>query len=59
MNDGLTPTVIGNTGWGKTQSRTVYDIDNICPTLCAGMDHGNTIPYIIVENDTICCDEEE
>lgn len=38
---------IGNISDGKTQSRTVYMADGICPTLCSGMDHGNTIPYVI------------
>ena len=37
---------IGNVGGGKTQSRTVYSADGLCPKLCSGMDHGNTIPYI-------------
>lgn len=38
---------IGNTGNGKSQSRTVYSVDGICPTLVSGMDKGNTIPYIV------------
>ena len=34
--------------WGGcTQSRTVYHADGISPTLQAGMDHGNTVPYIV------------
>lgn len=37
----------GNFSEKKTQSRTVYDSNGISPTLCAGMDHGNTMPYII------------
>ena len=39
--------MIGHVGEGKTQSRTVYDTEGISPTLCSGMDHGNTIPYVI------------
>ena len=38
---------VGNISDGKTQSRTVYMADGLCPTLCSGMDHGNTIPYVI------------
>lgn len=38
---------LGNVAGGKTQSRTVYSSDGISPTLMAGMDHGNTIPYVI------------
>lgn len=38
---------IGNVGGGNTQSRTVYLIEGISPTLCSGMSHGNTIPYIL------------
>ena len=30
----------------KTQSRTVYGKEGVSPTLCAGMDHGNTMPFI-------------
>ena len=30
----------------KTQSRTVYGTSGLSPTLCAGMDHGNTMPYV-------------
>lgn len=41
---------IGNISGGKTQSRTVYLTDGICPTLTAGMTYGNTVPYIIVED---------
>ena len=36
----------GNIAGKETQSRTVYSIDGVSPTLCAGMDHGNTMPYI-------------
>ena len=36
----------GNIAGKETQSRTVYSIDGVRPTLCAGMDHGNTMPYI-------------
>lgn len=38
---------VGNLSDAKTQSRTVYDADGISPTLCSGMDHGNTMPHII------------
>lgn len=38
---------IGNFSEKKTQSRTVYDSSGISPTLCAGMDHGNTMPYTV------------
>jgi DNA (cytosine-5)-methyltransferase 1 len=37
---------IGGLSDTKTQSRTVYDVDGVSPTLCSGMDHGNTMPYI-------------
>lgn len=37
---------IGNLSETKTQSRTVYDSGGISPTLCSGMDHGNTMPHI-------------
>lgn len=37
---------IGNLTDAKTQSRTVYDADGVSPTLCSGMDHGNTMPHI-------------
>ena len=40
---------VGNVSGGITQSRTVYLDDGISPTLTAGMTHGNTIPYIVVE----------
>ena len=36
----------GNLSDTKTQSRTVYDSAGISPTLCSGMDHGNTMPHI-------------
>ena len=39
---------LGNTGSGKSQSRTVYSVTGVCPTLVHGMDKGNTIPYIVV-----------
>ncbi len=39
---------LGNTGNGKSQSRTVYSVTGVCPTLVHGMDKGNTIPYIVV-----------
>lgn len=37
---------IGGLSEAKTQSRSVYDVDGVSPTLCSGMDHGNTMPYI-------------
>jgi hypothetical protein len=39
--------LVGNSGGGTTQSRSVYLIDGLAPTLSAGMTHGNTIPYIV------------
>ena len=44
---------VGNTAGEniKTQGRSTYLIDGVCPSLCAGMTHGNTMPYIIVENN--------
>ena len=42
---------LGNIGNGKTQSRTVYSIAGVCPTLIHGMDKGNTIPYIVVRSN--------
>lgn len=38
---------IGNLSDTKTQSRTVYKSEGISPTLCSGMDHGNTMPHIL------------
>ena len=38
---------VGNIGGGQTQSRTVYMPQGLSPTLCSGMEHGNTIPYIV------------
>ena len=39
---------VGNLGGGHTQSRTVYLIDGLSPTLCSSMgETGNTIPYIV------------
>jgi hypothetical protein len=32
---------------GTTQSRSVYLVEGLSPTLAAGMTHGNTIPYIV------------
>lgn len=40
---------LGNISGLKTQSRAVYDVKGICPTLTSGMSHGNTVPYIIAE----------
>jgi DNA (cytosine-5)-methyltransferase 1 len=37
---------VGNLSDTKTQSRTVYDSEGLSPTLCSGMDHGNTMPHI-------------
>lgn len=42
---------VGNVGGVKTQGRSVYLTNGICPTLCAGMDHGNTMPYVIIEEE--------
>ena len=42
---------LGNIGNGKSQSRTVYGIRGVSPTLTSGMTHGNTIPYIVMENE--------
>lgn len=38
---------LGNVGGGMTQGRSVYCSDGLCPTMTAGMDHGNTMPYVI------------
>lgn len=38
---------IGNLGGAFTQSRAVYHPEGLSPTLIAGMDHGNTMPYVI------------
>lgn len=43
---------VGRVGEGKSQSKTVFLIDGISPTLTASMgDKGNTMPYIIINND--------
>ena len=34
---------------GFQSARAVYSKYGICPTLIAGLSHGNTIPYIIIE----------
>lgn len=39
--------LVGNVGGGTTQSRSVYLVEGLSPTLAAGMTHGNTIPYIV------------
>lgn len=39
--------LIGNSGGGTTQGRSVYLAEGLSPTLTAGMTHGNTVPYII------------
>jgi hypothetical protein len=38
---------IGNAGGVQTQGRSVYLTSGLCPTLAAGMTHGNTMPFII------------
>ena len=48
MNDDIKVIKIGNTG-GSSQSRSVYSPEGISPTLMAGMDHCNTMPYILEE----------
>lgn len=40
---------LGNVGDIDTQGRRVYDKDTIAPSLLAGMEHGNTVPYITEE----------
>lgn len=40
---------LGNVGDVVTQGRAVFDKENIAPTLIAGMDHRNTVPYITEE----------
>lgn len=40
---------LGNLGDIETQGRSVFDKEGISPTLIAGMDHGNTVPYITEE----------
>lgn len=42
---------VGNVGGVKTQGRSCYMPSGISPTLTAGMDHGNTMPYIIIDED--------
>lgn len=43
---------VGRVGEGKSQSKTVFLIDGISPTLTASMgDKGNTMPYIIVDEN--------
>ena len=39
----------GNLSGSKHQSRMVYGIKGICPTLIHRMDKSNTIPYIVVK----------
>lgn len=50
---------LGNWG-GFSQSRTVYSGKGLCPTLIAGMSHGNTVPYIVVKakDETLHCSEQ-
>jgi hypothetical protein len=38
---------IGNAAGKTTQGRSVYSPFGLCPTLTAGMTHGNTVPYIV------------
>lgn len=40
---------LGNVGDIDTQGRRVYDKEAISPSLLAGMEHGNTVPYITEE----------
>lgn len=41
---------LGRIGGGKSQSKTVYSVNGLCPTLSASMgEKGNTMPYIIVK----------
>ena len=43
---------VGRVGEGESQSKTVFLIDGISPTLTARMgDKGNTMPYIIIDED--------
>lgn len=49
--------LVGNSGGGTTQSRSVYLVDGLSPTLAAGMSHGNTIPYIVEIKEVI--DEQD
>ena len=42
---------LGNVSDADTQSRTVYGTEGVSPTLAAGMSHGNTVPYIVVEEE--------
>ena len=37
--------------FGNHQATSVYDTNSISPTLMAGMDHGNTMPYIVEKED--------
>lgn len=39
---------VGRLGGGNSQSKTVYLVDGLCPTLSASMGpKGNTMPYIV------------
>lgn len=41
---------LGRIGGGKSQSKTVYSVNGLCPTLSASMgEKGNTMPYIITK----------
>jgi hypothetical protein len=50
---------VGNTTEKKTQCRSVYLTKGISPTLLAGMSHGNTVPYIIIEDNEKQTKEKE
>lgn len=49
MNEDIRVIVLGNAAGKKTQGRTVYGMGGVSPTLCAGMTHGNTVPYVFIE----------
>ena len=42
---------LGNIANKNTQGRSVYHIGGICPTLTAGMTHGNTVPFIVIKEE--------
>lgn len=42
--------LLGNVvGGGKAQGGKVYDTKGNCPSLLAGMTHGNTVPYVVTK----------
>ena len=52
MNQNCNILKVGRVGEGKSQSKTVFLIDGISPTLTASMgDKGNTMPYIIIDEN--------